>query len=208
MAHLGSLTPAQLHARRVSCAAATTSAPAEPAVADWRKRARPIPAGGTYPAKEHCSNCGLCDTYYVAKVKEACAFLGPGMSKIDEMEPMVHGRGRWSVLIVGTLSLVQHDSVTLQGPGEPRRPALWGAHARRHAVCQGSTTGGGCAVDRHRNAHRHSNAGSRQGTAPVNELSLCCELSADRAVCVQVDAVVCVQSQEGDRFGPKPVCLL
>ena len=75
MAHLSSLA-ADLHARRLSCSAASTSAPAAPA--DWRQRAKPIPPGGTYPAKQHCSHCGLCDTYYVAKVKEACAFLGPG----------------------------------------------------------------------------------------------------------------------------------
>ena len=28
---------------------------------DWREKARPIKPGGVYPAKEHCSNCGLCD---------------------------------------------------------------------------------------------------------------------------------------------------
>ncbi|WRX21818.1 Coenzyme F420 hydrogenase/dehydrogenase beta subunit [Theobroma cacao] len=50
---------------------------------DWRKRSKPIPPGGTYPAKDHCSRCGLCDTYYVAHVKDACAFLGDGMSKIE-----------------------------------------------------------------------------------------------------------------------------
>ena len=46
----------------------------------WRERARPIKPGAPYPAKDHCSNCGLCDTYYVAHVKEACAFLGEGES--------------------------------------------------------------------------------------------------------------------------------
>ncbi|KAL6189347.1 hypothetical protein ACLB2K_040736 [Fragaria x ananassa] len=61
---------------------------------DWRQRSKPIPPGGTYPAKDHCSRCGLCDTYYIAHVKEACAFLGDGMSKIEELEPVVHGRGR------------------------------------------------------------------------------------------------------------------
>lgn len=30
-----------------------------------------------------CSNCGLCDTYYVAHVKDACAFLGDGMSRVE-----------------------------------------------------------------------------------------------------------------------------
>lgn len=40
--------------------------------------AKPIQQGSTYPAQEFCSHCGLCDTYYVAHVKEACAFLGDG----------------------------------------------------------------------------------------------------------------------------------
>ncbi|CAH9122282.1 unnamed protein product [Cuscuta epithymum] len=61
---------------------------------DWREKSRPIPPGGTYPAKDHCSKCGLCDTYYIAHVKNACAFLGNGMSRIEALEPVVHGRGR------------------------------------------------------------------------------------------------------------------
>lgn len=62
----------------------------------WRE-AKPIAPGTPrerYPAKEHCSCCGLCDTYYVAHVKDACAFLGDGMSRIEAMEPQVHGRAR------------------------------------------------------------------------------------------------------------------
>ena len=62
--------------------------------ADWREKAKPIEPGSSYPAKEHCSQCGLCDTYYVAHVKDACAFLGDGMSRIETLEPKVHGRGR------------------------------------------------------------------------------------------------------------------
>ena len=46
---------------------------------NWRETAKPIQPGSTYPAKEYCSHCGLCDTYYVAHVKDACAFLGEGM---------------------------------------------------------------------------------------------------------------------------------
>ncbi|XP_010936098.1 7-hydroxymethyl chlorophyll a reductase, chloroplastic [Elaeis guineensis] len=61
---------------------------------DWRQRSKPIPPGGVYPAKDHCSRCGLCDTYYIAHVKNACAFLGDGMSRIEVLEPTVHGRGR------------------------------------------------------------------------------------------------------------------
>jgi hypothetical protein len=29
------------------------------------------------------SQCGLCDTYYIAHVKDACAFLGDGMSRVE-----------------------------------------------------------------------------------------------------------------------------
>lgn len=56
---------------------------AAPESKSWRERARPIKQGGVYPAKEHCSNCGLCDTYYVAHVKDACAFLGDGKSQFN-----------------------------------------------------------------------------------------------------------------------------
>jgi len=62
---------------------------------DWRTKAKPVAPGSSYPAKEHCSQCGLCDTYFVAHVKEACAFLGDGMSKAYTLEPSVHGRNRY-----------------------------------------------------------------------------------------------------------------
>lgn len=58
----------------------------------WRHKAKPISPGSPYPAKENCSKCGLCDTYFVSHVKEACAFLGP--SRIVELETRVHGRSR------------------------------------------------------------------------------------------------------------------
>jgi len=58
------------------------------------KRARPVQPGSAYPAKEFCSNCGLCDTHHIAHVRDACAFLGPGMSRIEELEAAVHGRAR------------------------------------------------------------------------------------------------------------------
>ncbi|MGK3736435.1 MAG: coenzyme F420-reducing hydrogenase beta subunit [Bacillariaceae sp.] len=47
-----------------------------------------------FPAKEHCSKCGLCETSFVTEVKDACAFLGPSMARIDDMEEWVHGRKR------------------------------------------------------------------------------------------------------------------
>ena len=53
----------------------------------------PWPAA--FPAKEHCSNCGLCRSKCgVASVTEACAFIGDGMSRAEALEPIVHGRGR------------------------------------------------------------------------------------------------------------------
>ena len=60
----------------------------------WRDKARPIRPRGVYPAKENCSRCGICDTYYIAHVKDACAFLGDGMSRIGAIEQQVHGRQR------------------------------------------------------------------------------------------------------------------
>ena len=57
---------------------------------------RPIsgPWPQAYPAKQRCSKCGLCDTSFVSRVKDACAFLGDGMARIDALEPAVHGRAR------------------------------------------------------------------------------------------------------------------
>ena len=62
-----------------------------------RKRARPIDPEywpERYPAKDLCSKCGLCETTFVTEVKNACAFLGPGMARIDDLEEGVHGRRR------------------------------------------------------------------------------------------------------------------
>lgn len=43
------------------------------------------------PAKELCSECGLCDTYYIHYVKEACAFLN---QQIAKLETRSHTRAR------------------------------------------------------------------------------------------------------------------
>ncbi|KAL3912487.1 MAG: hypothetical protein SGILL_006864, partial [Bacillariaceae sp.] len=68
------------------------------------------PAGwpDRFPAKEHCSKCGLCETSFVANVTDACAFLGDGMARMDAMEEIVHGKRRnlddmvWSNKLSGT----------------------------------------------------------------------------------------------------------
>ena len=61
-------------------------------------KAQPIPESGwpfQFPAREHCSKCGLCETTFVSHVKDACAFLeNTGMSRIDALEHKVHGRQR------------------------------------------------------------------------------------------------------------------
>ena len=43
------------------------------------------------PAKELCSECGLCDTYYIHYVKESCAFI---TQHIGELEIQTHQRDR------------------------------------------------------------------------------------------------------------------
>lgn len=48
-----------------------------------------------FPAKNHCSKCGLCETTFVSSVKEACALLpDTGMSRMHYWEEIVHGRRR------------------------------------------------------------------------------------------------------------------
>ena len=55
------------------------------------ERARPLAKGSTYPAKDLCSQCGLCDSRWVAYVRSACAFLD---QHFEAMEARVHGRSR------------------------------------------------------------------------------------------------------------------
>lgn len=55
------------------------------------KKAKALKPGSPRPAKALCSDCGLCDTYYVHYVKEACAFLN---QQIPELEQQTHGRSR------------------------------------------------------------------------------------------------------------------
>ncbi|WP_315788522.1 Coenzyme F420 hydrogenase/dehydrogenase, beta subunit C-terminal domain [Fischerella sp. JS2] len=55
------------------------------------KKAKALKPGSRRPAKELCSECGLCDTYYIHYVKEACAFIN---QQIDELEVQTHTRSR------------------------------------------------------------------------------------------------------------------
>jgi coenzyme F420 hydrogenase subunit beta len=55
------------------------------------QKAKALKPGSRRPAKALCSECGLCDTYYIHYVKEACAFLN---EQIADLEAQVHGRRR------------------------------------------------------------------------------------------------------------------
>lgn len=55
------------------------------------KKAKALRPGAPRPAKELCSECGLCDTYYIHYVKEACAFLN---QQFPALEAQTHGRSR------------------------------------------------------------------------------------------------------------------
>ena len=66
-------------------------------------RPQPIDPSGwpeKFPAKDHCSKCGLCETTFVSHVTDACAFLNDGMARnIDGLEAKVHGRRRSQDLV-------------------------------------------------------------------------------------------------------------
>ncbi len=56
------------------------------------KKAKALKPTSRRPAKELCSECGLCDTYYIHYVKEACAFIN---QQIGELEEETHTRSRY-----------------------------------------------------------------------------------------------------------------
>lgn len=55
------------------------------------KKAKALNPASRRPAKELCSECGLCDTYYIHYVKDACAFLN---QQVADLEAQAHGRSR------------------------------------------------------------------------------------------------------------------
>jgi 3,8-divinyl protochlorophyllide a 8-vinyl-reductase (ferredoxin) len=54
-------------------------------------KAKALKPGSRRPAKELCSECGLCDTYFVHYVKKACAFIN---QQFEALEKQSHGRDR------------------------------------------------------------------------------------------------------------------
>lgn len=65
--------------------------PTTMSVVSSHHKAKALKPGRPRPAKALCSECGLCDTYYIHYVKEACAFLN---EQIAELEAHAHGRSR------------------------------------------------------------------------------------------------------------------
>ena len=66
---------------------ASSSSPATKA----HHKSKGLRRGALRPAKELCSDCGLCDTAYIHYVKEACAFINQQIPKLEQQN---HGRSR------------------------------------------------------------------------------------------------------------------
>ncbi|MBE9067161.1 Coenzyme F420 hydrogenase/dehydrogenase, beta subunit C-terminal domain [Leptolyngbya cf. ectocarpi LEGE 11479] len=68
-----------------------TLASSSPSASNAHKKSKGLRRGAVRPAKELCSDCGLCDTSYIHYVKEACAFIN---QQVPELEAQSHGRSR------------------------------------------------------------------------------------------------------------------
>ena len=55
------------------------------------QKAKALRPGAVRPAKDLCSECGLCDTHYIHYVKDACPFLN---QQVADLESASHGRSR------------------------------------------------------------------------------------------------------------------
>lgn len=90
-------------------------------VSDAHKKAKALNPNSRRPAKDLCSECGLCDTYYIHYVKDACAFLN---QQFDALETQTHGRSRqvedWDDCYFGV-----HDGMMAARKTEPIEGAQW-----------------------------------------------------------------------------------
>lgn len=85
------------------------------------KKARALKPSSRRPAKELCSECGLCDTYYVHYVKDACAFIN---QQIAELETQTHNRSR-NLDNADELYFGVHQSMMAAQKIEPIEGAQW-----------------------------------------------------------------------------------
>ncbi len=85
------------------------------------KKAKALGKTSRRPAKELCSECGLCDTYYIHYVKEACAFIN---QQFDHLETQTHGRSRdlesWDECYFGV-----HEEMLTARKTQPIPGAQW-----------------------------------------------------------------------------------
>lgn len=75
-----------------------------------------------YPAKEFCSNCGLCDTHYIAHVKDACAFLGDGEKRHQARQALRVPLGAGAL---SCLECKERQGFCMVVPGAESSPALF-----------------------------------------------------------------------------------
>jgi 3,8-divinyl protochlorophyllide a 8-vinyl-reductase (ferredoxin) len=84
-------------------------------------KARALKPGSIRPAKELCSECGLCDTHYIHYVKTACAFIN---QQIPALEIQAHGRSR-DLEREDDLYFGVHDGMMAARKIEPIPGAQW-----------------------------------------------------------------------------------
>jgi 3,8-divinyl protochlorophyllide a 8-vinyl-reductase (ferredoxin) len=89
--------------------------------AQTHKKAKALKPTSKRPAKELCSECGLCDTYYIHYVKEACAFIN---QQIPALEEQTHGRSR-DLDIPNDVYFGVHQSMMAARKTEPIEGAQW-----------------------------------------------------------------------------------
>ena len=85
------------------------------------QKAKALKPGSPRPAKELCSECGLCDTYYIHYVKEACAFLN---QQFDKLEEQSHSRSR-NLDNSDELYFGVHQEMIAAQKKQPIRGAQW-----------------------------------------------------------------------------------
>jgi coenzyme F420 hydrogenase subunit beta len=89
--------------------------------AQTHKKAKALKPTSQRPAKALCSECGLCDTYYVHYVKEACAFINQQISTLEEQ---THGRSR-DLDAPDDVYFGVHQSMMAARKTEPIEGAQW-----------------------------------------------------------------------------------
>jgi coenzyme F420 hydrogenase subunit beta len=85
------------------------------------QKAKGLKPGKPRPAKDLCSECGLCDTHFIHYVKQACAFLN---QQFQRLETLSHGRDR-DLDNSDELYFGVHQSMMMARKKEPLPGAQW-----------------------------------------------------------------------------------